>query len=191
MEGIFIDTDILFRIYAISDEKIELWRTERKTGIEELDFALRINDLIKEEDLIPCISDISITELIGVLKSNHSPKSKIQRVIRLIFENFKILDINDLITKMSWVFSANYEIHSGDSLHLSTLLFYEIDKFAIYDKKFSTSVLTFQDEITNNKIEVEELFYVFPNFSISLIPEKIIKSINHIYNLKILTPEVI
>jgi len=47
VEGIFLDTDILFSSYAVSSEKLKNWQENKDSGDENLNFCLNLLELIK------------------------------------------------------------------------------------------------------------------------------------------------
>ncbi|MHA1298535.1 MAG: hypothetical protein ACTSO9_03730 [Candidatus Helarchaeota archaeon] len=50
MEGIFLDTDILFYIYAISEKKLKSWQTKKDTGDLNLNFSLELLESIEQKN---------------------------------------------------------------------------------------------------------------------------------------------
>ena len=189
MEGIYINSDILFHFYGISDDKLRLWKSEHDTGDKNLNFSLKLLDLIEQKKWKIIISDISITELLGVL--NRLKSKKIIKIMDIIFKDLEIITLNDIIPKLAWILSAHYGFHTGDSLHLSLVLFYQIKKIAINDDDFIKRIKTLKNEIKGLQGNYNSLFSIFPNFTQNYNPKIITNALNHLKNLEIITKEEI
>ena len=134
-QKVFIDTDILFRYFAINNEKFQKFLSEGTTGKIDLDNAIKIFQSIEENNQHLCVSEITILELICTLKRLNNPK--IQDIINSIYQIAEILPIENFELKFAWFLGSRYNLHTGDAFHAAFCIFNKIPICYICDQSFS------------------------------------------------------
>ena len=179
----FIDTDILFRFFAINSEKYELYKKNGTTNVKDLDKAINLFEIIQEENQNICISEISILELICLLKRSNSDK-KIPKVISKIYQIGEILPINSIQIKLAWYFGSKFNLHTGDALHLAFTVSNKIDNCFICDNGFYNSFLEVKNDYIENGSSLIEDFYNNIPFS-QKVPRFLISSLSNLEKINI------
>lgn len=149
MSMIFIDSDILFSFFAINQEKIKNFKESQTTGDQDLDIILNLIEDIEKKKQIIRISEFSILELVCILKRRKSAK-KIPQLITKIYNICDVLPLNDHMIKLAWYLGSNFKLHSGDAIHISFCLFYDLDYLILKDREFFESLSNIQKDYNNN-----------------------------------------
>ena len=151
--SVFLDSDILFNFLAINPEKKEKYKSQGTTGNPQLDRIIKAVIKILEKEGTLNLSDFSVLELICTvnrLKSSH----KIPQIVKTLFDACTILPINNILIKFAWFFCANYNLHTGDALHIAFCLFNNIDFAFIKDDGFHASFIQIKEDYEKNGIEL-------------------------------------
>ncbi len=148
-EVAFIDTDILFRYFAISDKKRALFFSHGSTGIKDLDHVMNLIQEIEKNNQYPCISEYSILELICTLTRLKSA-SKIPRILKNIYRTFDVLPLYDDVLHLAWFFGANFPIHSGDAVHAAFCIMNDINIAFLSENPFYTTFIDIQKDFHTN-----------------------------------------
>lgn len=140
---VFVDTDILFKYFAIRPEKMDRFKESGTTNLQELDDVLTLLLEIETKNQIICLSEFSILELICTLKRlNSGPK--IPRARNVLYQTAYILPVNEDTVSLAWFLGETYKFHSGDALHASFCILNEISLVWLSDKEFYDSFLEVQ-----------------------------------------------
>jgi predicted nucleic acid-binding protein len=183
MTLIFIDTDILFSFFAINQEKLNQFENEGTTGDKYLDAVLSLIKKIEQEEQKICISEISILELACLLKRRES-QDKISQIITKLYSICDVLPISDQTIKLSWYFGSNFKMHSGDAIHLSFSLFYDLDCIIVKDKEFFDSLTEIKKDYSDNG--PKGLIEYFNSIKIATgVPQIIINKLSNLNKLKL------
>lgn len=180
---IFIDTDILFNLLAINQEKKEKYAREGTTGDTELDqLIITFLEESRKFDKI-CISNFSVLELLCTLNRLKS-EFKIPGILKKIYETYDILKIDENIIYLAWFFGSNYRIHSGDAIHVSFCLMNRINLILIKEREFYETIqLIIKDDKKKTEKSLENFF---KNLSLQKEKYKILnQALNHSNNLEI------
>lgn len=183
MSLIFIDSDILFSFFAINQEKIKNFKENQTTGDQELDTILNLIEEIEKKKQIICISEFSILELVCTLKRRKSTK-KIPQLITKIYNICDVLPLNDHIIKLAWYLGSNFKLHSGDAIHISFCLFYDLDYLFLKEKEFFESLSNIQKDYNANGSRGLINFFNLIEFA-KHTPKTIIDKYNNLNKLKI------
>jgi predicted nucleic acid-binding protein len=140
-ETVFIDSDILFRYFAISEEKLSLFNSSGTIGVHDLDAALFLLKEIEQNEQYLCISEYSILELICTLQRLNCAQ-KIPNVVSTIFQTFDVMPLNDNNVTLAWFLGSQFPLHSGDAVHAAFCILSDIDIAYISENSFLT---TFED----------------------------------------------
>lgn len=151
-EMVFIDSDLLFRYFAISGEKKTLYDDSGSTGNEDLDTVIALFQQIEDANQYVCISEFSILELVCLLNRLNSV-NKIPRILNTLYQVADICPINDNMMTLAWHLGANFKLHSGDSLHASFCLLNDVDIIFLSDNEFVNSFRAVQQDFIDNGIE--------------------------------------
>jgi len=180
---VFIDSDILFSFFAISDEKRKNFVETGTTRNNDLDIILNLIEEIENYNQIICISEFSILEITCILNRLNSSQ-KIPRILTKIYSICDVLPLNDLMIKLAWFIGSNYTLHSGDALHISFCLFNDINEIILKDNKFHDACIEMKNGF--EKVGHEELNNFYTKISIAqVVPEKILVKYSNLKNLKI------
>ncbi len=183
MSLIFIDSDILFSFFAINQEKIKNFKENQTTGNQDLDIILNLIEDIEKKKQKICISEFSILELVCLLKRRKSTK-KIPQLITKIYNICDVFPLNDHMIKLAWFFGSNFKLHSGDAIHISFSLFYDLDYLILKDKEFFESLSYIQNNYNTNGSR--SLINYFSSIKFAQhIPKTIIDKYNNFNKLKI------
>ncbi len=180
---IFIDSDILFSFFAISQEKVKNFKETNTTGDQDLDIILHLIEEIEKKNQIIYISEFSILELVCTLKRRKSTK-KIPQLITKIYNICDVLPLNDHMIKLAWYFGSNFKLHSGDALHISFCLFYDLDYLILKDQEFFASLTNIQKDYNTNGSKGLINFFNLIEFA-KHTPRTIINKYNNLNKLKI------
>jgi len=180
---IFIDSDILFSFFALSKEKMEIFDKTGTTGNNNLDTIINLISEIENKEQIICLSEISILEIVCVLKRRNS-SFKIPNIVRKLYSIGNILPLDDLMIKLAWFVGSNYKLHSGDALHVSFCLMNDIEEIILQDKEFHDACIEMKTDFENKGLEVLNDFFTKISF-VQSIPEKIKKKYSNLKKIKI------
>ena len=180
---IFIDSDILFTFFAINNEKEKNFIKNGTTGDIALDIIIKLIIEIEEKNQIICLSEFSILEIICTLNRLNS-SNKIPKILTKLYSICDVLPLNDLMIKLAWFIGSNYNLHSGDALHMSFCLFSDIKEIILKDKEFHDSCIKIKKDFENAGYENLNNFFIGISF-IQGIPENILKKYSNLKNLKI------
>ncbi|MHA1383788.1 MAG: hypothetical protein ACTSR3_08555 [Candidatus Helarchaeota archaeon] len=94
-----------------------------------------------------------------------------------------------MVPKLAWCLSAHYGFHGGDSLHLSTVLLFQIERFGIIESDFVERINTSKQDILKRNGEYEDLYSIFPDYTKIYVPTKINRALEHLNDLKIISKD--
>lgn len=180
---IFIDSDILFSFFALNKQKKENFERDGMTGDDNFDIIINLIEEIENNELIICLSEISILEILCVLNRRNSA-SKIPKILKKIYSIGNILPIDDLLYKMAWFIGSNYKLHTGDALHLSFCLMNDINELIIRDKEFYDASIELKTNFQEKGFESLDNFFMGISF-VKNIPERIKKKFSNLKDLRI------
>ena len=175
---IFVDTDLLFSFFAINNEKLMKYREEGTTDDEKLDIVLGVISNIEDNKDIICISEISILELVTLLKRRNS-EEKIPNILTKIYEIGDVLPISDHMIKLAWFIGSNYKLHTGDALHLAFCLSSDIKDVLIIDAEFYDACMNIKEDFKNKGSAIIEDFFTKIPFA-QTTPDKLLKKLNNL-----------
>lgn len=161
-ESVFIDSDILFRNFAISRDKLALFNESGSTGIKSLDDTLILIKRIEDERQNLCISEFSLLELICILNRLHSAP-KIPRVLERLRLTSEILPLEDITLSLAQFLGANFELHSGDAIHASFCILNDINLVFLSDASFCETLGSIQEDFSQNGTGTIERYYATHN----------------------------
>lgn len=180
---IFIDSDILFQFFAINKVKEQNFFNLGTTGDNDLDQIMKLIQEIEKNDQAIYLSEFSILEILCTLnRLNSSYKCPI--ILTKIYRICEILPLEDLMIKLSWFIGSNYDLHSGDALHIAFCLSNDIEKIILKDKKFYQTCFQIKNDF--NSIGFQKINDFFSNIQFAQgIPKRIRMMYSNIKNLSI------
>ncbi len=182
--SVFLDSDILFRYFAISEEKRKLYNKNKTTGNGDLDAAIGLIQRIDELEQFICISEFSLLELICILNRLKSAQ-KIPKIVEILNKIADILPLTDNLMNIAWYLGARFKLHSGDALHISFCLLNDIDFAYLSDGPFYRTFLAIQKDYEKNGTTGFREYYnsLFPTH---FIPGILLKKYLNLHQIQIL-----
>lgn len=114
----FIDSNVLFRMFAASPTKIKQYQEAGSCGNRSLDYAIDL--LLKLGSGGYSTSEIALLETVSVASRLGGP-SKAETLLRAVIaqEGFRILETTALAYPLSFSFTLVHQIEARDALHLA------------------------------------------------------------------------
>ena len=132
----FIDSNVLFRMFATSPGKIEQYQKTGSCGSEALDYAIGL--LLKLGKERYSTSEIALLETVGVT-SRLGGSAKAQMLLEAVMaqEGLRILETRALAYPISFAFTLEYRLEARDSLHLGVAVLGGADVLITSDADFA------------------------------------------------------
>ncbi len=131
----FLDSDILFRYFAISPEKKSRFYSEGTTGLVDLDKTFLTIQKLHNKPSTVHISEFSILELICIL-SRLGSSFKIPGILKSISQSMIVTPLTDEIVTLACALATIFKFHTGDSLHSAFCILNNIEEVFISDAQF-------------------------------------------------------
>ncbi len=181
--SVFLDSDILFRYFAISEEKRKQYDINKTTGNVDLDAAIQLVQRIDELGQYICLSEFSILELICILNRLNSAQ-KIPKIVEILNRIADILPITVNLMNIAWYLGARFKLHSGDALHISFCLMNDIEFAYFSEGPFFNTFLTIQKDYDKNGPAGIKEYYnsLFPT---RFIPGILLKKYSNLHQIQI------
>lgn len=129
------------------------------------------------------LSEFSILEILCTLNRLKS-SYKIPIILTKIYKICEILPLDDLMLKLSWFIGSNYDLHSGDAIHVSFCLSNNIEKMILKDQEFYQSCQEIKKDFLTKKSKELKNFFSKVQFAQG-VPKNILRKFSNIKNLNI------
>jgi len=135
----FIDSNVLFRMFAASPQKIKQFQETGSCGKESLDYAVSL--LLKLGRGGYSTSEIALLETVSVASRLGGPK-KADILFQSVTmqENFRILETRALAYPLSFAFVLTFQLDARDSLHLAVVALSGVNTLITSDRNFADGV---------------------------------------------------
>ena len=117
----FIDSNVLFRMFAASPRKIRQYQRTGSCSNKALDYAIDL--LLKLGEGGYSTSELALLETVGVA-SRLGGLGKEETLLRAVITQagFRVLETRALSYPLSFAFTLAYQLEARDSLHLSVAI---------------------------------------------------------------------
>ena len=180
----FVDTDILFRYFAINSKKYEDFCKNGTSGHVDIDNSLNVFQKIGDDNSILLLSEHTILELVCTLQRMNS-STKIPKIINQIYKIGEILPIENFELKLSWFLGSNYNLHTGDAYNASFCICNNLTRCYICDSKFYDSFNQIIADYKRNGNTDLIKFYSEIQFS-EEVPRTFLQKLEHLENIQVI-----
>lgn len=158
MPGTFIDTNVLFRMFAITPTRFEQFNSTGTSGSKSLDHAIGIILKLRDGTEKFLTSELALLEACGVASNESRNPEKAVLLLKsaLEQEGLSILDVKPLAWPVAFSFTLE-NIEARDALHLAVALLGQANSLMTSDKQFASAV-----EALKNKVETEGRIIIRP-----------------------------
>lgn len=149
----FIDSNVLFRMFAAPTVRIEQHRRTGSCGNKALDYAIEL--LLKLGKEKYSTSEIALMETVGVA-SRLGGSAKAERMLEAVMaqEGFRILETNALAYPIAFAFILAYHLEARDSLHLAVAFLGGVSTFITSDGSFATGTQSMMKQVKNEGFHI-------------------------------------
>ncbi len=176
----FIDSNILFRMFAASPAKIERYRENGSCGNESLDYAVGL--LLKLGEGGYSTSEIALLETVSVA-SRLGGQSKAEALFRAAItqEGLRILETRGLAYPLSFAFVLDYRLEARDSLHLAVATLSAVSILITSDANFADGTETAIKQVAEQGFQLPRsvrAVYRLTGKETTLVEEKVNQSLS-------------
>ena len=149
----FIDSNVLFRMFAVSRLKIEQYKETGSCGNKSLDYA--INLLLKLSEGEYSTSEIALLEMVGVA-SRLAGTSKAETLLQSVIaqEGLRILETRALAYPLSFAFTLTYRLEARDALHLGVAVLNGVNVLITSDADFAAGTESIVNHVTEQGFHI-------------------------------------
>jgi predicted nucleic acid-binding protein len=128
----FIDSNVLFRMFAASPDAIRRYQETGTCGNAQLDYAIGL--LLRLGEGGCSTSELALLETVGVA-SRLGGREKAETLLRAVVtqDGFQVLETRALAYPVSFAFVTTYGLEARDSLHLSVASLSGVDSLLTSD----------------------------------------------------------
>ena len=176
----FIDSNVLFRMFAVSPQKIKQYQETGSCGKKSRDYAIGL--LLNLERGGYSTSEIALLETISVASRLGSP-SKAETILQSVImqEGFRILETRALAYPLSFAFVLTYQLEARDSLHLAVAALGGVVAIITSDRNFADGTESIIKQVALRAFQLPKyvsVIYGLPDKEATLIEEKVARSLS-------------
>lgn len=151
MPGIFIDANILFRMFAITLSRLERFESSGSSGSKPLDYAIRILIKLRDGAGTYFTSELALLEACGVA-SNETSSDKAYQLLKSALEQdgLGVLEVQPLAWPLAFSFTLYDGVGARDALHLAVALLGQVNKITTSDSHFADGIERMRVEIKDS-----------------------------------------
>lgn len=176
----FIDSNVLFRIFAASPQKIRQYQETGSCGKKSLDYAIDL--LLNLERGGYSTSEIALLETVSVASRLGGPtKAEVLLQSVIMQENFRILETRALAYPLSFAFILTYQLEARDSLHLGVAALGGVTSIITSDRNFADGTESIIRQVALQGFQLPEhvrAIYGLTDKEATLIEEKTARSLS-------------
>lgn len=134
METAFIDTNILFRMFAISKKRHERYLKEGTTGLKSLDYSLKLLEACERGEIRIVVNDLAVMESCGIPARNGlAAKARSMAEAIMHQEGIDIYTIPAILYPTAFSSVLNYGFQVRDAIHVASSIILGADKLITSD----------------------------------------------------------
>jgi predicted nucleic acid-binding protein len=155
----FIDSNVLFRMFAVSPRRISEYQKSGSCGNNALDYAIGLLLQLDEGDY--STSEIAVLETSSVA-SRLGGAAKAETLLRAVTaqEGFRILETRAIAYPLAFTFVLRYQLEARDSLHLSVAAMNRVDALITSDQGFADGTALTVKEVSRHGFQLPTLIRV-------------------------------
>jgi predicted nucleic acid-binding protein len=176
----FIDSNVLFRMFATSSQKIKQYKETGSCGKKSLDYAIGL--LLNLEQGGYSTSEIALLETISVA-SRLGGASKAETLFQSVVmqEGLRILETRALAYPLGFSLVLEYQLEARDSLHLAVAALGGVTALITSDRNFTEGTESIINQVALHGFQLPNsvsAIYGLTDKEATLIEEKASKSLS-------------
>lgn len=176
----FIDSNVLFRMFAASPQKIKQYQETGSCGNKSLDYAIGV--LLNLAPGGYSTSEIALLETISVASRLGGPrKAEILFQSVIMQEGLRVLETRALAYPLSYALVLNHQLEARDSLHLAVAVLGGVTALVTSDRGFADGTESITKHVALRGFQLPKpvsVIYGLSDREVTLIEEKAAKSLS-------------